>query len=133
MHIRKVEFLLTLSLEDFIILLTVIGITFLHLAPDKILLRGKHDRRSNPSIPEPITNHISVERIIILHLILHVIRALQVERTLVKVAEGNRLGALHRPTGVQQTVRNRILIRKNWLCCDSILRSCPVLCSSSIP
>ena len=123
MHIREVEFFLTLGLEDFIILFTVIGITFLHLAPDEILLRGKHNRRSNPSIPETITNHISVERIIILHLILHVVRTLQVERTLVKVAEGNRLGALHRPTGVQQTVWNRILVRKNGLCCDPVLRS----------
>ena len=87
MHIREIELLLTLGLINFIILLTEESTSFIHLSPGVIFFRSKHDRSREPGIAHTISDNETVERIVIDHIILHVVRALQVERTLIEVAE----------------------------------------------
>ena len=133
MHIREIELLLTLGLINFIILLTEESTSFIHLSPGVIFFRSKHDRSREPGIAHTISDNETVERIVIDHLILHVVRALQVERTLIEVAEGIRLGKLNLPTGIQQRIRNGIILHleglgrnRNFAALSFIL--CPILC-----
>ena len=87
MHIREIELLLTLGLINLIVLLTEESTSLIHLSPGVILFRCKHDRSREPGIAHTVADNETVERIVIDHIILHVVRALQVKRTLIEVAE----------------------------------------------
>ena len=115
MHIREVKLLLTLGLINLIVLLTEESTSLIHLSPGVILFRSKHDRSREPGITHTIADNETVERIVIDHIILHVVRTLQVERTLIEIAEGIRLGKLNLPTGIQQRIRNGVILHLEGL------------------
>ena len=60
---------------------------------------------------------IAVEGIVVDYLILQIIRTFQVERTLIEVAQGVRLGALNLPASMQQRIGNGIFIELHGLGC----------------
>ena len=133
MHIREVELLLTLRLINLIVLLTEESASLIHLSPGVILFGSEHDRGREPGIAHTIADNETVERIVIDHIIFHVVWALQVERTLIEVAEGIRLGKLNFPAGIQQRIRNGIILHleglgrnRNLAALSFIL--CPILC-----
>ena len=110
MHIREIELLLALCLIDFIVLLAIEGIALVLFRPFHILIRSEHDGSRKPGISHPVADDITVEGIIVDDLIPEGIRTLEVERTLIEIAQGIRLGKLDFPTGMQQGIGNRILI-----------------------
>ena len=115
MHIREIELLLALRLIDFIVLLAIEGIALVLFRPFHIFIRSEHDGSRKPGIAHPVADDITVEGIIVDDLIPEGIRTLEVERTLIEIAQGIRLGKLDFPTGMQQGIRNRILIYLNGL------------------
>ena len=115
MHIREIELLLALRLIDFIVLLAIEGIALVQFRPFHILIRSEHDGSRKPGIAHPVADDITVEGIIVDDLIPEGIRTLEVERTLIEIAQGIRLGKLDFPAGMQQGIRNRILIYLNGL------------------
>ena len=114
-HIREIEFLLALRLIDFIVLLAIEGIALVLFRPFHIFIRSEHDGSRKPGIAHPVADDITVEGIIVDDLIPEGIRTLEVERTLIEIAQGIRLSKLDFPTGMQQGIRNRILIYLNGL------------------
>ena len=114
-HIREIELLLALRLIDFIVLLAIEGIAPVLFRPFHIFIRSEHDGSRKPGITHPVADDITVEGIIVDDLIPEGIRTLEVERTLIEIAQGIRLGKLDFPTGMQQGIRNRILIYLNGL------------------
>ena len=126
MHIREIELLLALRLIDFIVLLAIEGIALVLFRPFHILIRSEHDGSRKPGVAHPVANDITVEGIIVDDLILEGIRTLEVERTLIEIAQGIRLGKLDFPTGMQQGIRNRILIYLNGLVLWKLLLLLPI-------
>ena len=102
MHIREIEFLLALGLIDFIVFLTVEVTAQLQITPLSELL-GSHEDRSTQILASHLrANQIAAQRVVILHLLLHVLGSLQVGGVLLQVVVGDGSGALNLPAGVQQ-------------------------------
>ena len=102
MHVGEVELLFALCLVYLIVLRTEELAHLLRSAPVQILLGRHHNRRGNPLLANLRTNDVAVERVVILHLLLHVLGSLQVGGVLLQVVVGDGGGALNLPAGVQQ-------------------------------
>ena len=107
-HIGKVEFLLALSLVYLVVLLSVKSVSLVQFSPCEIFRRSEHDRSREPGVAHLVADDVSVDGIVVDHIILQGIRALQVERTLVEVAQRERLDALNLPAWMQQGIRDGI-------------------------
>ena len=102
MHVGEVELLLALCLIYLIVLRTEELPHLLRGAPVQVLLWSHHNGCSNPLLANLRTDDVAVERVVILHLLLHVLGSLQVGGVLLQVVVGDGSGALNLPAGVQQ-------------------------------
>ena len=109
-HIGEIEFLLALFLKNLLILRAVVVCETALLAPLHILLRSHHYRCVHVGAAYLVTYYIPVERVVILHRLLHIVRALQVIRTLRQVLERQRVRPLYRPAWMEQRVGNFLLL-----------------------
>ena len=115
MHVGEIELLLALGLEYLVVLLAEVIVALLHLRPGHVFLRGHHDWGGKPSVAHAIADDVAVDGIVVHHIILHVVRSLQVERTLIEVGPGNWCGSLDLPTRMEQGIWDGILINKHRL------------------
>ena len=126
-HIGEIEFLLALSLVYLVVLLPVESVSLVQFSPCEIFRRSEHDRSREPGVAHLVADDVSVDGIVVDHIILQGIRALQVERTLVEVAQRERLGALNLPAWMQQGIWDGIFRNEKRLGIDARLLI-PILC-----
>ena len=127
MHISKVKFLFALLLKYFCILISIKLRSL--LLPDmiQIFIKCHHYRSINICAAYFISEDISVKRIVILHFLLQIFRALQVCRALLKVVKCYRRSLLHCPARIQQRVWNCFVFNLQKL--SKISRDSIFLCS----
>ena len=109
-HIGEVEFLLAFRLVDFVVFRAKKLAKLLFRAPVEIFRRRHHNRRGNPLVADFRADDVAVERVVVLHLLLHILRTLQVGGILVEVVVGDGRGALNLPARVQQRVGNLLIV-----------------------
>ena len=97
MHITKIELLLTFSTGGLGILGTEELLTGATFAPAHIFGRSHHDGGVQITVAQLRTNIIKIKRVIILHLLPHIIGHTQVERTGIQVGRNHRGRLLNLP------------------------------------
>ena len=113
MHVGEVELLLAFRLQYLAVLRTEETVALLLLAPLAILLGSHHYRGIDVCVANLRADDIAVERVIINHILLQVIRQVEVGRITTKVVEGYRRDALNVPSGVEERVGDRVFIVNN--------------------
>ncbi len=103
-HVGEVEAAFALRLQYLLVLGAVeVGKGAL-LAPLPIFLGSHHYRGCHPRAAHFVAYDVAVERVVILHRLLHVLRPLQVVGALYEVAVLHGRGLLHGPARVEQRV-----------------------------
>ena len=123
MHVGEVELFLALCLIDFIVLRAEILAHVLLSGVVHVLLGSHHDGRGEPRVAHLLTDDIAVDGVVVFHLLLHVLRPIQVHRVLPQVVVGDGGGALDGPTGMEQRVGNGVFVVQNGLLDDDRLQS----------
>ena len=77
-HVGEVKFLLSLGLVYLVVLLAVVGTSLVELAPCHVLGRRHHDGSREPCAAQLVADDVAVQRVVVLHVVFHVVGALQV-------------------------------------------------------
>ena len=117
-HVAEVELLLALGLIYLVVLLAEEVAHKLALAPLHILLSGHHHGSSNIRSAYLLTDYILAKRVVVLHLLLHIVGALQVGGALMEVVERNGQRALYTPAWMQQRVGYGVVVGNERLRLD---------------
>ena len=109
-HVGEVKLLLALSLVDLVVLLAEELVHHAALAPLAILVLRHHERGVDVRVGYLRTDDVSVERVVVHHVLLQVVGTLQVGSILVEVVERDGQRALYLPARMQQRVGYRVLV-----------------------
>ena len=109
-HVAEVELLLAFGLIYLVVLLAEEVAHKLALAPLHILLSGHHHGSSNVRSANLLTDYILAKRVVVLHLLLHIVGALQVGGALMEVVERDGQRALYAPAWMQQRVGYGVVV-----------------------
>ncbi len=115
-HVREVELFLSLCLVYFVVLVAEILLHGLALAPLSVLLGSHHYGGVYVGVAYFRPHDIAVERVVVFHVLLQVVRPPQVGCALVEVVEGHGHGALYLPARMQQRVGYGVVVGQQRLC-----------------
>ncbi len=110
MHVGERELVFSLLLHNLIVLRAEESVHLLSFAPFAVFVGCHHHRCGKVSSAHFRTEEISVQRVVVYHLLLDIVRHREVGSTLFCVFSRNRNSALHLPFRVQQRVGNGVVL-----------------------
>ena len=109
-HVGEVELVLALRLDVLGVLLAEELLAGAPLAPLHVFLGRHHDGRVQIGVADLRSDIIESERVVVLHLLLDILRHVQVERARVEVLDQHGRRRLDAPAGVEQRVGDDVVV-----------------------